>query len=83
MSDVEAGGATVFPYVGARVMPKKVGKHIDRWFVHLALKLKPSIVPKYETLLGAQHKARSIWCFSLLLILNFLQFCLESLVLFS
>ena len=24
MSDVEAGGATIFPYVGARVKPKKV-----------------------------------------------------------
>ena len=49
MSDVEAGGATVFPYVGARVMPKKVGKHIHKWFVNFALKLKPSIIPEYET----------------------------------
>ena len=28
MSDVEAGGATVFPYVGARVKPKKVRQHV-------------------------------------------------------
>ena len=40
MTDVEAGGATVFPYVGARVMPKKVGKIIHRWYANFGAQLK-------------------------------------------
>jgi len=38
MTDVEAGGATVFPYVGARVMPKKVRNTFTGDMLNLALK---------------------------------------------
>ena len=51
MTDVEAGGATVFPYVGARVMPKKVGKQIHRWSVHFGAQIK-TIYYECETSFG-------------------------------
>lgn len=39
MSDVEAGGATVFPYLGLRLAPKKVRRDLKKIVVDVGRNL--------------------------------------------